>query len=428
MRIGGSRLPGLHTVDHEVVVPLDHDDPAGEQIRVYARELAAPRRRDDDLPWLLYLTGGPGMPGPRPAGRSGWLGRALQDHRVLLLDYRGTGRSAPQTRQTLAGRSPEEQRRRLTFFRADAVVRDAESLRREVAGDQPWSLLGQSYGGFVATTYLSVAPESLTRVMVTGGVPPVGRSPQEVYRATAARVAQRWARFAERYPDDPARLDRVADRVARGDVRLPGGDLLTVPRLQSLGMTLGYADGLERLHYLLETAWVDGHHDGAAADLSDDFLVAVESATSFATRPLYALLHESIYCDGGSSGWAAAQVTAGLAELSPDARPLLPTGEAIFPWMFEADGALAPLRDAAELLATYEWTALYDHRRLAANDVPVAAAVFHDDMYVESDFSLETAQRIGNTRTWVTNELGHDGLRTDARVIERLLDMTAGEA
>jgi hypothetical protein len=31
-------------------------------------------------------------------------------------------------------------------------------------------------------------------------------------------------------------------------------------------------------------------------------------------------------------------------------------------------------------------------------------------------------------RTWVTNELGHDGLRTDARVIERLLDMTAGEA
>jgi hypothetical protein len=60
--------------------------------------------------------------------------------------------------------------------------------------------------------------------------------------------------------------------------------------------------------------------------------------------------------------------------------------------------------------------------------VPVAAAVFHDDMYVESSFSLDAAQRIGNARTWVTNELGHDGLRTDARVIERLLDMTTGEA
>jgi pimeloyl-ACP methyl ester carboxylesterase len=427
MRLGESRLPGLHVVEHEVVVPLDHDDRSGERIRVYARELVAPRRRDDDLPWLLYLTGGPGVPGPRPAGRSGWLGRALQDHRVLLLDYRGTGRSAPQTRQTLAGRSPAEQARRLTCFRADAIVRDAEALRREVAAEQPWALLGQSYGGFVATTYLSVAPESLTRVMVTGGIPPVGRSPLEVYRATTARVAERWARFAERYPDDPDRLDRVADRVAGGDVRLPSGDPLTVPRLQSLGMSLGYADGLERLHYLLETAFVDGQH-GSTAELSDEFRVAVESATSFAARPLYALLHESIYCDGGSSEWAAARVTAGSAPLSPEARPLLPTGEAIFPWMFEDDGALAPLREAAELLATHQWPALYDQARLAKNDVPVAAAVFHDDMYVESSYSLDAAERIGNARSWVTNELGHDGLRTDARVIERLLDMTSGEA
>ena len=106
----------------------------------------------------------------------------------------------------------------------------------------------------------------------------------------------------------------------------------------------------------------------------------------------------------------------------------MPTGEAIFPWMFDVDRALAPLRDAAELLAAYDWPALYDHDRLAKNEVPVAAAVFHDDMYVESSFSLEAAERIGSTRTWVTNELGHDGLRTDARVIERLLDMTAGDA
>ena len=428
MRIGGSRLPGLLLSEHEVTVPLDHDDPAGEQIQVYARELVAPRRRDDDLPWLLYLTGGPGIPGPRPVGRSGWLGRALQEHRVLVLDYRGTGRSTPQNRRTLAGHSPAEQARRLACFRADAIVRDAEAVRREVVGDEPWSVLGQSYGGFVATTYLSLAPESLVRVMVTGGVPPVGRSPREVYVATAARVAERWARFTERYPADSARLDRVADLVAGGDVRLPNGDRLTVERLQSLGMTLGYADGLERLHYLLETAFVDGRADPRSAELSDDFLVSVETATSFATRPLYALLHESIYCDGGSSAWAADQVRAALPELSPDARPLLPTGEAIYPWMFEVDGSLAPLRDAAELLATCDWPVLYDRDRLAENDVPVAAAVFHDDMYVESSFSLDAAERIGRTRIWVTNELGHDGLRTDARVIERLLDMTAGEA
>jgi pimeloyl-ACP methyl ester carboxylesterase len=421
MRLGESRLPGLHVVEHEVTVPLDHDDPDGEQIRVYARELAAPRRRDEELPWLLYLTGGPGVPGPRPAGRSGWLGRALQDHRVLLLDYRGTGRSTPQTRQTLAGLSPAEQMRRLACLRADAIVRDAEVLRREVAGDGPWSVLGQSYGGFVAVSYLSLAPESLARVMVTGGIPPLGRALPDVYRATAGRVAERWARFTERYPADSARLDRLADHVASRDVPLPSGDPLTVERLQSLGMTLGYADGLEKLHYLLETAFVGG-------EPSDDLLTAVEATTSFATRPLYALLHESIYCDGGSSGWAAQRVRDTLPELAPEARPLLPTGEAIFPWMFEVDRALAPLREAAELLAAYDWPALYDHERLASNMVPVAAAVFHDDMYVESSFALEAAERIGGTRTWVTNELGHDGLRTDARVIERLLEMTAGDA
>jgi len=421
MRTGESRLPGLHVVDHEVLVPLDHDEPGGEQITVYARELSAPRRRDDDLPWLLYLTGGPGVPGPRPTGRSGWLGRALQDHRVLLLDSRGTGRSTPQTGQTLAGHSPAEQARRLACFRADSIVRDAEVLRREVTRDQPWTVLGQSYGGFVATTYLSIAPESLSRVLVTAGLPPLGRSLPEVYRATTARVAERWVRHTERYPQDVARLDRVADHVAASDVRLPTGDPLTVERLQTLGMTLGYADGMESLHYLLETAFVGD-------ELSDQLLLTVESRTSFADKPLYALLHESIYCDGSSSAWAAQQVRDTLPEVSPDARPLVPTGEAIFPWMFQVDHALAPLRDAAELLAAYDWPALYDHDRLAKNDVPVAAAVFHDDMYVESSFSLETSERIRGTRAWVTNELGHDGLRTDARVIERLLDMTAGDA
>jgi len=422
MRLGGYRLPGLQVVEHEVTVPLDHDAPKGEQITVYAREVVAPRKRDQDLPWLLYLGGGPGVAGPRPTGRSGWLGRALKDHRVLLLDQRGTGRSTAQTRQTLAGLTPAEQARRLTCFRADSIVRDAEALRREVAGDRPWTVLGQSYGGFVATTYLSTAPEGLERVLITAGLPPVGRTVDEVYRATAARVGERWERHQDRYAGDTARLDAVADHVAAHDVRLPSGDPLTVPRLQQLGMTLGYADGLEQLHHLLETAWAGG-------ELSDALLVAVEDATSFATRPLYAVLHESIYCDGAASRWAAQRVRDELPELSPDARPLRPTGEAVYPWMFEVDRTLAPLREAAWLLAAYdEWPALYDRDRLAANQVPVAAAIFHDDMYVESAFSMETARTIGNVRPWVTNELGHDGLRTDARVIERLLAVAAGEA
>jgi hypothetical protein len=59
--------------------------------------------------------------------------------------------------------------------------------------------------------------------------------------------------------------------------------------------------------------------------------------------------------------------------------------------------------------------------------VPVLAAVYHDDMYVDAGLQLETSRRVGSVRTWVTNEFEHDGLRKDgARVVGRLMDMRAG--
>jgi pimeloyl-ACP methyl ester carboxylesterase len=422
MRIASHRLPGLLLTDHEFVVPLDHDAPDAGSITVFAREVVAPRKRDQDLPWLLFLQGGPGGRSPRPTGRSGWLGRALQDHRVLLLDQRGTGRSTPATRQTLARLgSAEEQADYLTHFRADSIVRDAEVLRAALVGAAPWTVLGQSYGGFCAMTYLSLAPEGCKEVLVTGGLPALDRGPDEVYAATYDRVRDRAARFFDRYPADLDRWHEVADQLAAHAVRLPSGDPFPVERLQQLGHALGMSDGFEKLHYLLESAL-------SGDELSDEFLVAVENSTSFVEAPLYALLHESIYCQGDASQWSAQRVRDSLPEFAPDARPLLPIGEMIYPWMFDADRTLAPLKDAAELLAAYDgWPALYDVDRLAANTVPVAAAIYHDDMYVEYAYSLETAKRVGNLRWWVTSEFAHDGLRSDARVLDRLLDMAAGE-
>jgi pimeloyl-ACP methyl ester carboxylesterase len=425
MRRATHRLPGLLLTEHEFHVPLDHTVPGGEQITVFAREAVSPRKRDHDLPWLLYLQGGPGCLSPRPKGRSGWLGRAMQDHRVLLIDQRGTGRSTPQTRQTLAALpDAAAQARRLAHFRADSIVRDAELVRRELLGDQPWTVLGQSFGGFASLTYLSLAPQGLRDVVITGGLPPVDRTADEVYRATYERVASRQQRFVRRYPEDQQALDTIADHVERTDVRLPSGDPLTVPRLQHLGIWLGASDGPEVLHYLLERAW-------AGTELADEFLVDVEARTTFVDRPLYALLHESIYCDGPgrASAWAAQRERDKRPELAPDVRPLSLTGEMIYPWMFESDRTLAPLAEAAQLLAERgEWGVLYDHDQLAANTVPVAAAVYHDDMYVEYAYSMETAARLGACEPWVTNEFSHDGLRSDGRVLDRLLDMVVGEA
>ncbi len=95
------RQPGVVLTDHCFTVPLDHDDPAGETIELYAREAVASEKAGKDLPWLVYLQGGPGFGANRFTGKQAWLGRALEEYRVLLLDQRGTGRSTPANRQTL---------------------------------------------------------------------------------------------------------------------------------------------------------------------------------------------------------------------------------------------------------------------------------------------------------------------------------------
>jgi hypothetical protein len=95
--------------------------------------------------------------------------------------------------------------------------------------------------------------------------------------------------------------------------------------------------------------------------------------------------------------------------------------------MLEDYGALGPLRKASQLLAEREWPSLYDPDQLARNDVPVAAAIYPDDMYVDRVLSEETAARIRGLRVWLTNEYQHDGLRVDGeRILDRLIDLARG--
>jgi pimeloyl-ACP methyl ester carboxylesterase len=118
------------------------------------------------------------------------LKRALQEYRVLLLDQRGTGRSTPVNYQTLARfATPGEQADYLKDFRADSIVRDAELIRRKLIGEKNrWSALGQSYGGFCITHYLSAASDGLKEAIVTRGLPPLNCPPDNVYRATYKSV------------------------------------------------------------------------------------------------------------------------------------------------------------------------------------------------------------------------------------------------
>jgi hypothetical protein len=243
-------------------------------------------------------------------------------------------------------------------------------------------VLGQSYGGFCVTHYLSVAPEGLKEAIMTGGLPPLNRLPDDVYRATYQRVIDKNRLYCERYPDDIGRVREIVDYLESHEVNLPGGDRLSPRRFQQLGIAFGMNNGFEQIHYLLEKAFL---RDVANRQISYAFLRGFENSLSFETNPIYAILHESIYCEETASNWSADRVRRECPEfeITRD-QPVYFTGEMVYPWMFDEYKYLRPLKEATEILATYDgWLKLYDKSVLQSNTVPCTAAIYYNDMYVE---------------------------------------------
>lgn len=418
---------GMRVVEHRFTVPLDHSAPDGEQITVFAREYSDPAvAAAGELPWLLYLQGGPGGKGNRLLQLGGWTKAASRRFRILMLDQRGTGLSTPANRQTLAQRgSAEAQAEYLAHFRADSIVADAE-LIRSALGSGPWSIYGQSYGGFCALTYLSFAPEGLKEALITGGLAPLWGPADRVYQATFNRVAARNAEYFAKYPGDRALTTRIARHLESVSEYLPDGTRLTPRRFQMAGSYLGGNTRMDGLHHLLEEAFLQTA-DGLC--LSDTFLAGLWQLAERSTNPLYALMHESIYGQGQATNWAAWRVLQSRPDFQPDAAEPLYTGEMVYPWYFEEDPALRPLQQTADLLAAKsDWPDLYDRRQLAANTVPVAAAVYTDDIYVDRDLSMETAAAVQGLQVWETDEFHHDGIADDGEgIFNRLLGMVRGD-
>jgi pimeloyl-ACP methyl ester carboxylesterase len=424
-----NRLPGLVLTDHTFKIPLNHEYPIGEKISVFAREVVSVYKENEDLPWLLFLQGGPGSGSPRPDGLLAWLSRALKEYRVLLLDQRGTGSSTPVLPQTLARfDTPQAQAEYLKHFRADAIVRDAEWIRSELVGeDQRWSVLGQSYGGFCAVHYLSAAPQGLCEVIFTGGLPPLTNTVDEVYRATYLRVLQKNKEYFSRYPEDKALVQEIAAYLGSKDVYLPAGGRLSPRRFQQLGIAFGASNGFEQVHYLLEGAFVSG---AGGLELGYPFLRGVENAQTFETNPIYALLHEAIYCQEAASNWSAERVRSEYPQLDINpGQQVYFTGEMIYPWMFDDYMGLQPLKETAEILAEYDgWPVLYDLDTLRTNKIPCTAVIYYNDMYVERKFAEQTALEINGLRAWITNQHEHSALRIHGEeVLDRLLRMLRGE-
>lgn len=420
------KMPGFNYIKHNFVVPLAYGkglNPVGsETINVFARELFLPECEDkrESLPILVFFQGGPGFESPRPLALEGWIKRALQEYRVLLLDQRGVGNSSAVSLEGLLKLSDYKERADyLSNFRADSIVKDSEMIRRALIGDRKWTTLGQSFGGFITTTYLSYFAEGLEKCFITGGLPPLASNPDEVYRALYPRVVQKNALYQELFPEDHKVVKAIVQHLLDHKEELSTGEILSARRFLGAGLNFGYkSGGFDTLHYLLERAF-EGDR------LSFYFKRNFENLLTFNTNIIYAILHEAIYCQGEASSWSAERLLSQFPEFAVDAAQPLFTGEMIYRFMFDEYACLKPLKDTAQALAEKSnWPNLYDKDALQRNQVPVAACVYYDDMYVDRELSLECAATISGTKTLITNEYEHDGLRRDGEnILSKLMSM-----
>lgn len=240
-------------------MPRDYANPSLGTIQLFARSARKLSKPADDtttddpeksqIPWLVYLQGGPGFECAPPQD-SRWSGFLLdKGYQILSMDQRGTGLSTGISQSSLQLRGDEKvQAEYMKSFRADSIVKDAEAIRKALTADYPedkkkWSIIGQSFGGFCCTTYLSFYPEALKEAFIFGGLPPLTGGPDQVYDRLYPRLEKRNEQYYAKYPEDIERVRRIVKFLSRfGDetVRVQGGEgHLSAARFLQLGISFG---------------------------------------------------------------------------------------------------------------------------------------------------------------------------------------------
>ncbi|ROV91271.1 hypothetical protein VSDG_07796 [Cytospora chrysosperma] len=439
-------VPGaLLVTEYSFSVPLDYRNPNGTKIQLFARAATKhevpihPQQTQYqsslNRPWFVFLQGGPGFGNPEPQDSALTRFVLNRGYQILFLDYRGVGLSTTVTADTIPspGASPREQADYLKLFRQVDNVRDLEAVRKCLTehleeNKRKWSIFGQSFGGFVCLSYLSHHPEGLNEVFMTGGLAPISRTPDDVYKATFQKVFERSMAYYKKFPEDVSAVRRVTAYLhaqgPRKGVELPGGGFLTARRLLTLGHMFGMHGGLDSVHAMILRMAIDLDQFGF---LTKPTLTQAESYLPFDSAPIYAVLHEAIYCYKKDvvSDWAAQRVGEKLDNfgwLDPSFSafdstnsPLCFTGEMVFPFMFDDYPELHRMREVADMLAKHtEWDDLYDEDQLERNKVPVYAASFIEDMYVDFNLARETARKVNLIKVLETNNMYHNAIRARA--------------
>ena len=173
--------------------PLDPAAPQGVQIDVHFAVLPALARNKKPDP-VFFFAGGPGQSAMSLAGPvSGMLARLGNRRDVVLIDQRGTGKSAPltcqddaPTRPLAEGADPARQLAQwrvcrtalqklphgdLRRFTTTIAMQDADAVRRALGALQV-NLVGGSYGTRAALEFMRQFPQAVRRVVIDGVAPP----------------------------------------------------------------------------------------------------------------------------------------------------------------------------------------------------------------------------------------------------------------
>ncbi|KAI0139777.1 Alpha/Beta hydrolase protein [Pestalotiopsis sp. NC0098] len=385
----------------------------------------------------VFLCGGPGASNP-PDRNPEFNDTYLKNGGcIIFLDYRGTGKSILEIRD--ADKKLMEEWNKcylpllrpsydmadfLKLFRHDDIVRDLEAIRLQLFGaDKKWNIFGQSYGGWISLSYLSLFPEALESSRITAGLAPITSNPELVYKHLFEVLGEHNDEYYRKYPEDINRVKKIVKYLLsispKSPIALANGGWLTARRFLCLGRNLGARDRWAPMHELVEKMHTDITRNKELSKKAIE-MYEVEDSWKFDNRPLYAVLHEAMYCSGEESQWAAQRVAAdkqefewagaktelaadkkgwrdileGLCASPYDKVKIYFSGEMVYPFMFEDYGNLRSLSGVAALLADHKWSNPYDLDQLANNEVPVYAISYESDMHVNEELSQNTAKLV----------------------------------
>ncbi|WP_410657066.1 alpha/beta fold hydrolase [Amycolatopsis sp. lyj-112] len=205
----GPRLEDPRTCAHDarftcstLTVPLDH---RGRTPGTLKLPVATANNADAPKGVLLFLTGGPGQPGvPFSTKLFDRMPEVFKDHRLVMIDQRGTGPNAldcPELQAQVGSSDIEPPTReavsecaavlgnKTRFYGSDSTIADLDLLRRAL-GVRKMVVDGVSYGSFTAARYAIAHPGNVSKVVLDSVLPHHATVEQSLYLQSLTATAR----------------------------------------------------------------------------------------------------------------------------------------------------------------------------------------------------------------------------------------------